>query len=393
MDLSRSERRATVPVRIGSLVIGSGHPIRVQSMTTTDTADLDATLAQIRSLEEAGCELIRVTVPNRAAAANLKALRAAMHVPLIADVHFDFRMALLAIEAGASKVRVNPGNIGSKERVREILRAARAAGTAVRVGVNSGSVEKDLLKKHGWPSPQALVESALRHLETCREEDFDQVVVSIKSTDVRTCLAANRLLAASTSFPLHLGITEAGLPGYGAIKSAIGIGALLAEGIGDTIRVSLTCPPVVEIPVAFDILKAAGARVTSPELISCPTCGRIDIDLEKLMAAITERLRGETLPIRIAVLGCPVNGPGEAAEADIGIAGGGGMGVLYRKGKAVRKVREEEMVDALLEEIENLKREGAPGGEALLPNDARPRGISSAEAPCTNRRTKGRGKG
>ncbi len=357
LDLERSGRRATVSVRVGALVIGSGHPICVQSMTNTDTADLDATLRQVRALEDAGCELIRVTVPNRAAAASIKPLREAMRVPLIADVHFDFRMALLAIEAGAHKVRINPGNIGSKERVREVLRAARAAGAALRIGVNSGSVEKDLLKKHGWPSPQALVESTLRHLETCREEGFDQVVVSIKSTDVRTCLTANRLLAARTSFPLHLGITEAGLPGYGAIKSAIGIGALLAEGIGDTIRVSLTGPPEAEIPVAFDILKAAGARVTSPELISCPTCGRIDIDLEKLMAEIAERLRGETLPIRIAVLGCPVNGPGEAAEADIGIAGGGGMGVLYRGGRAVRKVREEDMVDALLEEVEKLKRE------------------------------------
>ncbi|MFH0946459.1 MAG: (E)-4-hydroxy-3-methylbut-2-enyl-diphosphate synthase, partial [Planctomycetota bacterium] len=231
-------RRKTRTVRIGAVLIGSDHPIRVQSMTTTDTADAEATLAQIRTLEQAGCELIRVTVPNLEAARSLPMLRRSMTVPLIADIHFDFRMALAAIEAGVDKVRINPGNIGSEDRVRQVLRAAKSAGIAIRIGVNSGSVEKDLLAKHGYPSPEALAESALRHLETCADEKFDQVVVSIKSTDVRTCLEANRRLASLSDVPLHLGITEAGRPGYGTIKSAVGIGGLLLEGIGDTIRVS-----------------------------------------------------------------------------------------------------------------------------------------------------------
>jgi len=354
-----TDRRQTRNVQIGDLTLGSEHPIRVQSMTTTDTADREATLTQIRTLEAAGSELIRITVPNRESAANMAAYKAAMTVPLIADVHFDYRMALLSIEAGVDKVRINPGNIGSEERVREVLRAAKAAGCAIRVGVNSGSVEKDLLEKYGWPSPEALVDSAMRHLGTCEEEGFDQVVVSIKSTDVITCLTANRMLAEKSDVPLHVGITEAGRPGYGSIKSAVGIGGLLLDGIGDTIRVSLTAPPEDEIPVAFDILKATGVRVTSPELIACPTCGRIDIDLEKLMNEIEHRLHGEKLPVKIAVLGCVVNGPGEASEADIGIAGGGGMGILYRKGVAVAKVKEEKMVDALMEEIEKIKAERA----------------------------------
>ncbi len=346
-----NSRRKTTQVKIGSVMVGSDHPVRVQSMTTTDTADAEATLAQVRRLEAKGCEMIRITVPNREAAAALKTIKRGMKTPLIADIHFDYRMALLAIEAGADKVRINPGNIGSEERVREVLRAAKAAGCAVRIGVNSGSVEKDLLEKHGWPSPEAMVDSALRHVETCRSESFDQVVISIKSTDVKTCIKANRALAAQCEFPIHLGITEAGLPAYGTVKSAVGIGNLLLDGIGDTIRVSLTAEPEEEIPVAFDILKATGARVVSPELIACPTCGRIDIDLQGLMKQIEQRLDGEKLPVKIAVLGCIVNGPGEASEADIGIAGGGGMGILYRKGVAVRKVKEKDMVDALLEEI------------------------------------------
>ena len=350
-------RRKTRTVRIGTVLVGSEHPILVQSMTTTDTADAAATLAQIKTLEKAGCEMIRVTVPNRESVKSLPELKRSMGVPLIADIHFDYRMALAAIEAGVDKVRINPGNIGSEDRVRQVLRAAKSAGVAIRIGVNSGSVEKDLLAKHGYPSPAALAESAMRHLKTCDEEEFDQVVVSIKSTDVRTCLEANRQLATLCDAPLHLGITEAGRPGYGTIKSAVGIGGLLLDGIGDTIRVSLTAPPEQEIPVAFDILKATGVRVTSPELVSCPTCGRIDIDLEKLMSEVEARLEGETLPVRIAVLGCIVNGPGEAQEADIGIAGGGGMGILYRGGKVVNRVKEEEMVDALLQEIEKIKAE------------------------------------
>jgi (E)-4-hydroxy-3-methylbut-2-enyl-diphosphate synthase len=350
-------RRVTRTVRVGSLLLGHEHPIRVQSMTTTETADAAATIAQIGRLVAAGCEIVRVTVNHDRAADALPEIRAGCPVPLVADVHFTHRMALRAIAAGVDKVRLNPGNVGSLDRVREVVRAAAGAGAALRIGVNSGSVEKDLLEKHGWPSPEAMVESAMRHCETVEELGFRDYVVSLKSTDTRTVLEANRLFAARSDAPLHLGVTEAGRPGYGSLKSAVGLGALLLEGIGDTIRVSLTGPPEEEIPVAYDILKAAGARVTSPELIACPTCGRIEIDLEELMKGLEERMRGETAPVKIAVLGCVVNGPGEASEADIGIAGGGGKGILYRKGRQVRIVKESEMLDALVEEVRAWKAE------------------------------------
>jgi (E)-4-hydroxy-3-methylbut-2-enyl-diphosphate synthase len=326
-------------------------------MTTTDTDDVAGTIGQIERLVEAGCELVRVTVNHDRAADALPEIRAACPVPLVADIHFTHRLALRSIEAGVDKVRLNPGNIGSVERVREVVRAAADAGVALRIGVNSGSVEKDLLEKYGWPSPEAMVESALRHCETVEELGFMNYVVSLKSTDTNTVLAANRAFAAASDVPLHLGVTEAGRPGYGSLKSAVGLGALLLEGIGDTIRVSLTGDPVLEIPVAYDILKASGARVTGPELISCPTCGRIEIDLEGLMDELEERLEGEDVPVKIAVLGCVVNGPGEASEADIGIAGGGGKGILYRNGVQVRIVPEADMVDALIEEIQAFKAE------------------------------------
>ncbi|RMH03693.1 MAG: flavodoxin-dependent (E)-4-hydroxy-3-methylbut-2-enyl-diphosphate synthase [Planctomycetota bacterium] len=350
-------RRPTRTVTLGDLKIGHEYPIRVQSMTSTDTDDVPATVEQIERLVAAGCEIVRVTVNHDRAADALPEIRRRCPVPLVADIHFTHRLALRAIEAGVDKVRLNPGNVGSLERVREVVRAAADAGTALRIGVNSGSVEKDLLEKHGWPSPEALVESALRHCATVEEMGFRNYLVSLKSTDTRTVVAANRLFAARTDVPLHLGVTEAGRPGYGSLKSAAGLAPLLLEGIGDTIRVSLTADPVEEIPVAFDILKATGARVTSPELIACPTCGRIEIDLEALMAELERRLDGEEAPVRIAVLGCVVNGPGEAREADIGIAGGGGKGILYRHGRQVRVVPEEQMVDALLEEIAAWKEE------------------------------------
>ncbi len=349
------KRRNTRTVQIGALKLGFGHPIRVQSMTTTATEDAPATIRQIESLVESGCELVRVTVNHDRAADALPEIRAACPVPLIADIHFTHRLALRSIEAGVDKVRLNPGNIGSTERVLEVVRAAQDAGIALRIGVNSGSVEKDLLEKHGWPSPEAMVESALRHCATLEEAGFSNYLVSLKSTDTQTVIAANRLFAASNDVPLHLGVTEAGRPGYGSLKSAVGLGALLLDGIGDTVRVSLTGDPVAEIPVAYDILKSAGARTLGPELIACPTCGRIDIDLEKLMTELEKRLDGEDVPVKIAVLGCVVNGPGEASEADIGIAGGGGKGILYRNGEQVRVVPEKEMVDALLEEIQAWK--------------------------------------
>lgn len=354
------KRRTTRTVTIGDLKIGSEYPIRVQSMTCTNTEDAAATIAQMQELIAAGCELVRVTVNNDRAADALAEIREACSVPLIADIHFTHRLALRSIDAGVDKVRLNPGNIGSLDRVREVVRAADQAGVALRIGVNSGSVEKDLLEKYGYPSPEAMVESAKRHCATVEELGFTNYVVSLKSTDTTTVLKANRLFAADTDVPLHLGVTEAGRGSYGSLKSAVGLGSLLLDGIGDTVRVSLTGDPVSEIPVAYDILKASGARVTSPELISCPTCGRIEIDLEELMNELEERLQGEVVPVKIAVLGCVVNGPGEAQEADIGIAGGGGKGILYRDGKQVRVVPEAEMVDALLEEIQKWKNERDP---------------------------------
>ncbi|MCB9897847.1 MAG: flavodoxin-dependent (E)-4-hydroxy-3-methylbut-2-enyl-diphosphate synthase [Planctomycetes bacterium] len=363
------KRRQTLAVPVGNLVIGGGHPVRVQSMTNTDSRDAEATIAQIKRMQEAGCELVRVTIPDQESADNIPAFLRAMDVPFIADIHFNHKMALAAIAKGAHKVRINPGNIGSEKKVREVLAAARDKGTAVRIGVNSGSLEKDLLDKHGWPSPEALVESALRHVAFARDVGVEKIIVSIKSTDVQAAVAANRLFSAASDVPLHVGITEAGDPAYGAIKSAAGIGALLVDGIGDTIRVSLTSDPEVELPVAYDILKATGVRVISPEIIACPTCGRIDIDLEAIVAEVKQRLKRCTLPVKISVLGCAVNGPGEAREADIGIAGGAGEGLLFRKGRTVRKVREDQIVDALIEEIAALEAEreaAARAGEPTL---------------------------
>ncbi|KAA3607525.1 MAG: flavodoxin-dependent (E)-4-hydroxy-3-methylbut-2-enyl-diphosphate synthase [Planctomycetota bacterium] len=350
-------RRPTRSVRVGSLEIGHQHPIWVQSMTTTDTDDVPGTVGQIQRLVEAGCEIVRVTVNHDKAADALPEIRRECPVPLVADIHFTHRLALRSIDAGVDKVRLNPGNVGGLDRVREVVKAADSAGVALRIGVNSGSVEKDLLEKYGWPSPEAMVDSAIRHAQTVEDLGFHNFVVSLKSTDTATVLQANRLFAQQSDVPLHLGVTEAGRPPYGVIKSAAGLSPLLLEGIGDTIRVSLTADPVAEIPAAFDILKATGARVTSPELIACPTCGRIEIDLEQLMSDLEERLKGETAPVKIAVLGCVVNGPGEASEADIGIAGGGGKGILYRHGKQVRVVPESQMLEALVEEIQAWKTE------------------------------------
>jgi len=369
------KRRETIQVPVGNLTIGSEHPVRVQSMTNTDSQDAAATVAQIRTLQEAGCEMIRVTIPDEQSAANIPTFLRAMDVPFIADIHFNHRMALAAIEAGAHKVRINPGNIGSEAKAREVLAAARAKGTTLRIGVNSGSLEKDLLERHGWPSPAALVESALRHVAFARGAGVDRLVVSIKSTDVPTALAANTLFAESSDVPLHVGITEAGDVRYGAVKSAAGIGAILLAGIGDTIRVSLTGDPELELPVAYDILKSTGVRVISPEIIACPTCGRIDIDLEAIVDEVKARLVTCTLPVRISVLGCAVNGPGEAREADIGIAGGAGEGLLFRNGKTVRKVPEAEIVDALVEEIAVIEAERAA---AAAGNDE----FASLDAPA-----------
>jgi (E)-4-hydroxy-3-methylbut-2-enyl-diphosphate synthase len=364
--LRTPKRRPTIQVPVGKLVIGSEHKVRVQSMTNTDTRDAAATIAQIKRLEECGCELVRVTIPDPESAANIPAFLRAMDVPFIADIHFNHAMALASIANGAHKVRINPGNIGSEKKVAEVMTAAAAKGTTVRIGVNSGSLEKDLLDKHGWPSPEALAESAVRHVAFARKYGVEKIIVSIKSTDVQSAVAANELFGEQSDVPLHVGITEAGDVQYGSIKSAAGIGALLLRGIGDTIRVSLTSDPEIEIPVAYDILKCTGVRVISPEIIACPTCGRIDIDLEKIVAEVKERTGKRTLPVKISVLGCAVNGPGEAKEADIGIAGGAGEGLLFRKGKVVRKVKESQIVDALIEELDAMEREAAEAAAAAV---------------------------
>jgi (E)-4-hydroxy-3-methylbut-2-enyl-diphosphate synthase len=363
------QRRKAREIRIGNRRIGAHHPILVQSMTSTLTEDLESTLQQIRRLEDAGCEAVRVACPNDAAADNLARIKQAMRVPLVADIHFSHRLALRAIEAGVDKVRLNPGNIGGKKKVQEVTKAAKDRGVSMRIGVNSGSVEKDLLDRYGWPSPEALVESALRHVAMLEELDFREFCISIKSTDCQTLFESNRELAARCEYPLHLGVTEAGLPGYGSLKSAAGLGALLLSGIGDTIRVSLAADPVEEIPVCFDILKATGRRVMSPELIACPTCGRIEIDLESLVKDVKVRVESKypKLPVKISILGCVVNGPGEASEADIGVAGGKGSGVIYRAGKQVKVVKEKDLLDALMDEVARFAAEHEARERAAVP--------------------------
>ncbi len=355
--LNMYTRDKTRAVRVGSLTLGAGNPVRVQSMTTTDPSNLEKTLPQVEALQKAGCELIRSSVLNEEQGKGLGKLKSFMKVPLIADIHFHWRLAFTAIEQGVDKIRINPGNIGKEDRVREIIRAAKANGVAMRIGVNSGSLEKEILKKYGYPTPEGFVESALRWLDICESEGYDQVVVSLKATDVQTAVRANTLFAEKCDAPLHLGITEAGEPGYGSIKSSVGLGAILLHGLGDTIRVSLTGDPVLEVPVAYDILKASGIRVLSPEVVSCPTCGRIQIEMEPIVQAIKDYVKNIPHPIRISVLGCVVNGVGEAAESDIGVAGGVGTGVIYRKGKMVRKVKEAEMLQAVKEEIDSYVRE------------------------------------
>jgi (E)-4-hydroxy-3-methylbut-2-enyl-diphosphate synthase len=339
---------------VGDRVIGGGAPVLVQSMTSTPSTDEDATLAQALRLVEAGCEMVRVAVPGRDALPTLERLKAELPVPLVADIHFDHRLALAALKRGVDKVRINPGNIGSPARAAKVFHEAVRCGAAVRVGVNAGSLEKNLLEKYGHPCPEALAESALAHIAFARDEGVENLVVSIKSSRVRETIAACHILADATDTPQHIGITEAGGAAYGSIKSAVGLGVLLLEGIGDTIRVSLTGDPVAEIRVAYDILKATGIRIITPEVISCPTCGRMHTDMSKVAAEVERRLAGRKLPIRVAVMGCSVNGPGEAREADVGIAGGRKNGLLFRKGEAVRKVPAEDMIDALMTEIDEI---------------------------------------
>ncbi len=355
------QRHKTREVQVGDKVFGGNNPIWVQSMTTTDTFELEATVEQIHRLEAAGCELVRVTVPKPEDAAILTGLRKRISIPLICDIHFDYKMALAALDHPVDKIRINPGNIGSHDRFRQVVRKAKDRGIPMRIGVNAGSLEKDLVEKYGFPCPPAMVESALRYIEIAEAEGYHQIIVSLKSSDVMTAVESYRLYAKQADYPTHIGITEAGKPPYAITKSAAGLAPILLDGIGDTIRISLLGDPVPEIQAAFDILQATGRRVNKPELIACPTCGRLAIDLEKIIAELEGRLAGRKTPVKISVLGCVVNGPGEAREADIGIAAGNGKGVIFRNGEIVRHVLEAEMVDALIEEIDRYEREQAEG--------------------------------
>lgn len=342
-------------VNVGTVPVGGEHPVSIQSMTNTDTRDVGATVAQIRRLEAAGCEIIRVAVPDMEAAEAVSVIKKQIHIPLVCDIHFDYRLALECMKNGADKIRINPGNIGSKERVRQVVELAKSTQTPIRIGVNGGSLERELLQKYGGPTADALVESAMRHVEILDGLNFTDIIVSIKVSDVPTMLAAYRKFDRLTDIPTHIGVTEAGTLRGGLVKSAVGIGALLAEGIGNTMRVSLTADPVEEIRAAKDILRVLGLRKQGPELVSCPTCGRTQIDLIPIANEVERRLAKVEKNIKVAVMGCAVNGPGEAREADIGIAGGNGEGLIFRHGKILRKVPEAELIDALMQEIEKLE--------------------------------------
>ena len=348
------ERRLTRQLEVGKVKVGGTAPIAVQSMTNTKTSDPVATLEQINRLAEAGCDIVRCAVPDMAAAEGLKTIVAESPIPVIADIHFDYKLALAAIEAGVDGLRLNPGNIGGNDRVAAVVEAAKKRNIPIRIGVNAGSLPKDLLEKYGHPTPEALVEAAWRHIRILEEMDYKNIKISLKAHDVPLTLAAYRLMASQCDYPLHVGITEAGTVNSGIIKSAVGIGTLLAEGIGDTIRVSLTGDPVREVKVGFEILKSLGLREYGPTLISCPTCGRTQINLEKLALEVEKRLADISEPITVAVMGCVVNGPGEAREADVGIAGGINEGLIFRKGEVLKKVAEADIIDELFAEIDKI---------------------------------------
>ena len=349
-------RKKTKSVCLGGVQIGGEAPVVVQSMTSSDTRDVKVTVGQILELEDVGCEIVRVAVPDEAAAAAIREIKDRIHIPLIADIHFSHQLALLAMRHGADGVRINPGNI-SQDGIRKIVRMAGENGKVIRIGINAGSLEKEIAGRHGGPTAVALVESALRNIRFLEEMGFDAIKLSLKSSDVATTIDAYRLISEKTDYPLHLGVTEAGTLVQAAIKSSIGIGVLLYEGIGDTIRVSVTGRPVQEIGVAYGILRALRIRNVGPDIISCPTCGRCEIDLAGLVGRVEEELKGMTAPLKIALMGCVVNGPGEAAEADIGIAGGRGVGMLFKKGKILKKISEEEFVPVLMKEIRKMASE------------------------------------
>jgi (E)-4-hydroxy-3-methylbut-2-enyl-diphosphate synthase len=350
-------RKKTRQIQVGTVAVGGDAPISVQSMTNTHTHDISATVSQINRLQSAGCEIVRVAVPDKKAAMAISEIKKEISIPLIADIHFNYRLALYSLKAGADALRINPGNIGSFQNVRAVVECAKDRNVSVRIGVNSGSLEKDLLKKFGKVTAEAMVESALRQIDLITSFGFDQIKLSIKASDVVRTVDAYRLLSSSTDFPLHVGVTEAGSLYSGIVKSSLGIGTLLADGIGDTIRVSLTRDPVEEVRVAYEILKALGIRRRGPEIISCPTCGRCNIDLFGIVEKVEESLMTCLLPVKIAIMGCVVNGPGEAREADVGIAGGDGVGILFKHGKIVKKFPQEHLVDILLKEVEVLEKE------------------------------------
>ena len=347
-------RKPTRHIEVRGLGLGGLEPVRIQSMTSTPTSDVEATLGQIARLEEAGCELVRLAVPDSEAVEAFAQIRHRTELPLIADIHFDYRLALAVLKAGADKIRLNPGNIGGPERALQVAREAAARGVPLRVGVNSGSVEKDLLEKYGQPTPEALVESALRHVELLSSFSDLQLVLSLKASDVLTTIEAYRAISEKTDHPLHLGVTEAGTPFTGAIRSAVGIGTLLAEGLGDTLRVSLTGDVVEEVRVAWEILRCLNLRRRGVELISCPTCGRAEVDLVGIATAIEKALEDVKQPLRVAVMGCAVNGPGEARGADVGVACGKGKGLIFRQGEILRQVPEDRIVEELLKEVRDF---------------------------------------
>lgn len=345
------ERRISRPVRIGGLVLGGGEPIRIQSMTNTDTRDIEATVHQILDLEAEGCEIVRCSVYDEACAAAIGPIRKRIHIPMVADIHFNASLAVAAVENGIDKLRINPGNIGARERVERVAHCARDHGVPIRIGVNSGSLSREVLDRFGGPTVEALTESALSEIAILEAVGFEDIVVAVKSTSVADTVEANRRLAERCPYPLHIGVTESGTKEIGRVKSAVGIGTLLMEGIGDTVRVSLSGSPLPEIPAAMDILQACGLRTFRPEIISCPTCGRCGIDVEAMALKVAEAVRTVSRPLKIAVMGCVVNGPGEAREADFGLAGGKEYGLVFRRGEEPRKVPKDQLLEELLSEL------------------------------------------
>ncbi|MBU0993589.1 MAG: flavodoxin-dependent (E)-4-hydroxy-3-methylbut-2-enyl-diphosphate synthase [Proteobacteria bacterium] len=356
MALSFAEnRKKTRQITVGDVKIGGFSPVAVQSMTSTHTQDVQKTVHQIKTLEEAGCEIIRVAVPDEDAASAISAIKKDISIPLIADIHFDYRLAILSAKAGADGLRINPGNIGNEKKIKAVIDCANDYQIPIRIGVNAGSLEQDILDRHHGVTAPAMVESALRHIDLLTSHQFENIKVSLKASDVPRTIEAYRLLSQQIDFPLHLGVTEAGTIFPGIVKSALGVGMLLSEGIGDTIRISLTSDPVNEIRVGYEILKALGLRRHGPELISCPTCGRCNIDLFDIVEKVEQFLQKKKTPIKVAIMGCVVNGPGEAKEADIGIAGGNGFGILFKKGVVVKKFPQDRLVDILKEEITKIE--------------------------------------